>query len=282
MLSSTCAPIYFNVEELHNDLVGKLHACVLFAQSAIIPSRASALAKDVQPHLVASRKTLILLKPLDKNFEADHGISVRVSQRDGKHPFFLELQPPQLLPHLAEQIQHVNEYFFMEPLTYSYHIDSQWQMDSMKGDKSGKFLDNILITHPTVKIETAHGQFIRDFYLSGKTTQHNGCLITFTSDAFDDSNVHYNGKCYVLKQGHKQVFKNIKGTWITINDVSVNDAIHKFAEPDVYSKVIDSQKEFDVMKDDVTGEHFTSLLVDNHNIKVNTGDGRWIPKFFSP
>ena len=76
---------YFNTQPLKDDLVGTLSGSVLFAQSAIIPSRASKLKEDIQPHLVALRDTLLLFKPLEGSpFEPNHGISVRVLQKDGK------------------------------------------------------------------------------------------------------------------------------------------------------------------------------------------------------
>ena len=77
--------IYFNTRPLLNDLVGTLSGSVLFAQSSVIPSRASKLKDDIQPHLVALRDTLVLFKPLDiSTFESSLGVSVRVLQKDGK------------------------------------------------------------------------------------------------------------------------------------------------------------------------------------------------------
>ena len=87
--------------------------------------------------------------------------------------------------------------------------------------------------------------------------------------------MHYgNNKTFTLKFGGKRIFKNFNGTWLTLDDVSFQDAVHKFAEPCTYDKEICEQREFDVMGGDTSGKHFTSLLAHNKNIKVNTGDGR--------
>ena len=78
-------PLYFNQQSLRDDLDGALNASILFAQTSILPSRASKLRDDIHPHLVAWRDALMLLKPVDHStFDVKAGVNVRVLNDDGK------------------------------------------------------------------------------------------------------------------------------------------------------------------------------------------------------
>lgn len=55
----------FNQNEFHSDTTGNFPATVLFAQNSITPSQ-NGVEDDIQPHLVAERRTMIMFKPHDK------------------------------------------------------------------------------------------------------------------------------------------------------------------------------------------------------------------------
>ena len=59
----------------------------------------------------------------------------------------------------------------------------------------------------TLKVETANGRWIKNFYLPNSVPDFvkDGCIITFSSKAVFDSTVHYQGKTYAVKQDKKQV-----------------------------------------------------------------------------
>lgn len=55
----------FNQNEFYSDTTGNFPATVLFAQNSIMPSH-NGVEDDIQPHLVAERRTMIMFKPHDK------------------------------------------------------------------------------------------------------------------------------------------------------------------------------------------------------------------------
>ena len=69
---------YFNDQELSDDLEGDLKGSVMFAQACIFPSRPATDKKDIRPHLVSQRDTLVLFKPLDELFDADYGVQMSI------------------------------------------------------------------------------------------------------------------------------------------------------------------------------------------------------------
>lgn len=87
-------PLYFNITQPVNDLVGSLAARVQFAQSQIIPSHPK--EGDRQPILTSERKSLLLVQPL----YADDATQIYVDVRDNSDQLLgtLTLAPPSALP----------------------------------------------------------------------------------------------------------------------------------------------------------------------------------------
>lgn len=59
---SAIPEVCFNTNPVNDDLNGELVATILFVQNSIIP-QGRHIAGDIQPHLTANRKTMVLFKP---------------------------------------------------------------------------------------------------------------------------------------------------------------------------------------------------------------------------
>ncbi|MGL5122003.1 MAG: peptidase M66, partial [Plesiomonas shigelloides] len=86
--------LYFNNTQPKNDLVGKLEAKVQFAQSQILPSKAT--EGDRQPTLTSLRNSLILVRPLQPDAVTPMFVDARDSS--GKLLGTVTLAPPSALP----------------------------------------------------------------------------------------------------------------------------------------------------------------------------------------
>lgn len=63
-MPTTVPTVSFNDQVLSNDLAGSLQGSVLFAQTSVMPSRATRVTGDFHPRLVALRSALVLFKPI--------------------------------------------------------------------------------------------------------------------------------------------------------------------------------------------------------------------------
>ena len=96
--------IVFNTQTPTNDLRGSLQGNVLFAQACIIPSKPATNPQDVRPHLVSLRDTLVMLKPINSDFNSSSGVVVRVMDENKTNLFQGEMLPPSKLPKAAERM----------------------------------------------------------------------------------------------------------------------------------------------------------------------------------
>lgn len=98
-MSTDTSPLYFNESTLRNDLDGDLQGSVLFAQCAVLPSRASRLNGDVHPRLAGLRDTLALFKPLAA---VGTGVTLKVMSA-GSVLFETAMATPEQLPPVTER-----------------------------------------------------------------------------------------------------------------------------------------------------------------------------------
>ena len=116
--------IFFNNAEKSNDLEGDLRGNVVFAQASTFPSRPATDTKDIRPHLVALRDTLVLFKPLDETFDPTAGTKMSVIDQDDNVVYEQSMSPPEQLPAIADRIGDVgDEFIFLEPDTYDIIVN---------------------------------------------------------------------------------------------------------------------------------------------------------------
>ena len=89
----------------------------------------------------------------------------------------------------------------------------------MNNDAAGKHLDTLLSGKKSVKIITANGNWIRNFYLPIiEQPRQNERRVLFVSLSDSHSFVHYNNKTLQLDRGATVAFTNVNGTWDTLDD----------------------------------------------------------------
>ena len=278
--------IIFNTNEVTNDLEGSLHGNVLFAQNIIIPSKAATDPFDYRPHLVSLRDTLILFKPIGSS-KPESGVNVSISDKSNQQIFIGDMSPPDAMPRIAGQApDDIDEYDFIEPENYEYVFDSQEKLDLIDDDQEGDYLKDLLTAMSFLKIETADGRWIRDFYLpSIEALDDNEVLLVFDIKSSWSCNVHYNGKEMTLQPGTKMVFTCIQGTWNTINESfhEQNKEVMDLIATRNYNQTVQgSRKEINKMLNDEKGERINELLTaGNLNIILAVGarlDKFWLPK----
>lgn len=279
--ANTQPTIFFNNKKLENDLEGELKGSVLFAQSTILPSRASELPNDIQPRLVSLRDTMLLFKPLDQNLDANSGFTVTVFDSQGAYQYSSPLQQPDGLPAMAERLE-VTEAEFIEPVSYDYTIKDQSELNRIKDDVNGDYLALILSVANTVKIIISDGNWISNIYLPMATGSKSGKLVTVDHSGTWNTIIHYSGKTINSTTGSKLCFKNTDSDWFTPDDAPYNQAASIFADPGKYDYIISSQSEILSIAHDPEATYLRTLLQNSNTIKVTLADGRWASDFYLP
>ena len=122
--------IYFNNQKLSDDLDGTLSGSVMFAQTCIIPSQPATDEKDIRPHLVQERDTLVLFKPFDEHFNPDVGVEMSVFDQKNTLVYEQPMLTPDQLPDIAERLGHYgDEWVFLEPESYDIIIYGNTDFD---------------------------------------------------------------------------------------------------------------------------------------------------------
>ena len=258
---------------------GSLQGQVLFAQNIIIPSKSATDPADHRPHLVSLRDTLILFKPIS-NVNPDLGVTVNINNKDNQQVFTGNMSPPDAMPRITEQApDDIDEYEFIEPESYDYVFSDQQSLDLIDGG----YLRDLLSTKSFVKIETADGQWIRNFYLPALASDHNDVLIVFDIQSSMSCLVSYDGKQMELTMGTKMAFTFVEGTWDTIYEsfYTNSNAVQELIATKNYETVVQGYWELKKMEDDVDGNRI-SLLLEKGNLNIKTADGAWIKDFWLP
>ena len=276
--------IIFNTNEPTNDLEGSLQGHVMFAQNIIIPSRAATDPRDYRPNLVSLRDTLILFKPLN-GANQDLGVMVSISDKDNQQLFNANMLPPDAMPKIASQAtEDVDEFAIIEPESYDYVFSSQQKLDQIDEGPEGNTLKNLLAIKSFVRIETADGQWIKDFYLPSMEASDNDVLIVFDIRSSRSCFAHYDGKTMELLPGTKMAFTFIEGTWDTIYESTIkqSSAVKELlAWNRNYATEVRGQRNLNLMADDYEGNRINELL-DRGNLIIYTADGSWLNDFYLP
>ena len=274
------SPIYFNDMALSNDLSGGgLQGAVLFAQSTVIPSQASALPGDSQPHLASERKTLVLFKTTG-GFSASN---VHVTVRDGSGQIVTQgdMNNPDALPPAATQIQGLPSQFFA-PDSYGVTIDSQAQFNQMLNDTSGAYLASLLQEHQNVKIVTSDGNYTATIYMPDPSSIPDDRLVVFERKATFATAIKYGSESISPDPGQQIGFKIFEKKWVTPGDLSYDAASLKFAIPGYFDEVVSDNKTIRQLGNDPSGAGFLSLLGTCDSLEVRLSDGNYDESFFLP
>ncbi|MEG0008800.1 MAG: M66 family metalloprotease [Aeromonas sp.] len=220
LLAAVQAPpsLPFNDRPPINDLQGSLAAQVQFAQSQILPAHPK--EGDNQPRLVAERKSLLLVRPL----QADASVPMQLTARDGAGRLLgtLTLNGPDQLPKPAYYLEGSPEEgvdFTPGPGT-SGVINSSGELAKLS-DPAGAFLQGKLQPHALVTIQTADGRWVRDIRLPGDAAL-TGKMVRVVSNAGYNSTVHYSGRQATISRGQTLQFKFVGGQWIRDGELENN------------------------------------------------------------
>ncbi len=200
--------LVFNSNEPSNDLQGTLAANIQFAQSQIFP--ASPKLDDRQPHLIAKRKTLLMVKPLS----SVNTLQVTVVDSNGTLLGSLLLNSPDQLPKTAYYIDDLpdDEIDFTPPPGSTYTINHSSEINKL-GDPSGDFLLEKLQQNALVEIQTSDGNWVRNIYLPSSSTLE-GKMVRARSSAGYNSIILYRDQEASISVGQAHQFKFISGRWV--------------------------------------------------------------------
>ena len=185
---------------------GTLGGNVLFAQSSIFPSRPATDPKDIRPHLVSLRDTLVLFKPLDEAFDSEIKTKMSVFNQDNNLLYEQTMLPPDQLPPIADRIGYIgDEFFFLEPDSYDVTIDGITELrDDLK----------LLMNHTAVKVELSDDGWAQNVYLPDINKKNNTLtMITFSSTSSKPFIINYGDNKLKLKANGKMIFTNLNGRW---------------------------------------------------------------------
>ncbi|WP_261639926.1 M66 family metalloprotease [Erwinia mallotivora] len=197
----------FNESDNGNDLKGTLQANVKFVQSQIIPAHPK--SGDQQPHLIAGRKTLLLVKP-QGHFSQLH---VSLYDQSGNCSGKLPLLPPEQLPKSAYYVNNVPDDITFSPLPGSTLSVSTSAQLTLLSDPTAAFLLSQLQNHSVVEIRTADGRWTRNIFLPENGVSE-GKLIRVISNAGYTSTITFSGRTTIISRGDAFHFKYISGQWI--------------------------------------------------------------------
>ena len=254
---------------------GTLGGNVLFAQSSVFPSRPATDPKDIRPHLVSLRDTLVLFKPLDEAFDSEIKTKMSVFNQDNNLLYEQTMLPPDQLPPIADRIGDIgDEFFFLEPDSYDITIDG---ITELKDDLK------LLINHTAVKVELSDDGWAKNIYLPDINKKNNTLtIITFSSTSSKPFIINYGDNKLKLKANAKMIFTNLNGRWENMYESAYvnHDIIRNFI---VNNKAVTFLKEKNVVADlgkDNDGSGIAKLLREFGNIHIARGQWSGQPKRF--
>lgn len=197
-LNST--PLVFNTNTNRNDLSGDFEGSVYFCQNQVIP--ATIQEGDIQPTLVANRRTLLIVKPVPNVLN----LSVIIRGSDNSLVRIINLNPPENLPKVNPPA------ISLEPEAgASYIINSQEEI-SLLESRTAVFLSGLLQNHALIEIHTADGQWARDIFLPVNTIS--GRMVTIRSEATSRTLVNHKDGVITILTNTFTKFKFVNDKWL--------------------------------------------------------------------
>jgi len=207
--------LVFNTFDKNNDLKGKLSANVKFAQSQVIP--ATLKANDVQPHLVANRRTLLLVKPL----QTVYNLEVSVLDAQSKVLGRIALNPPEDLPKTA----YYSDFRLPDHISFTPRLDSLiYSLDRSSevkklSDTKAAYLHKIVEKNDIIDIRISEG-FAENIYLpNAKGFEGKIIRIYNASESHYKQTIFYNEIHVALEPRQTVRLQSISGEWFSEEDV---------------------------------------------------------------
>jgi predicted small secreted protein len=275
--------LLFNTMNLNNDLTGTLKGSVMFAQSTIMPSPASAIPGDVQPRLTSLKDTLVMLKPLTGSLNYANGVQVSVQDKNtGKVLYTAKMKKPEELPPVAGGGYSAHELAFIEPAKYDYTIRTQAELKKLENDKNGAYLTTLLKTHKTIKIAFSDGNWISEIFIPSGVKDQDKKLIVIEHNASYQTKVNYAGKMVKTKKNTKLALKHVQGAWKAPIDIANMDGIKIFAIPDTYKYTVNTNAEMKKMEAQQGTAYIANLFKSHDSINVRIAPFVWAGSFNLP
>ena len=224
--------------ESENENPELLAGTVLFAQSHVIPSKHRNEGDDTQPHLVAMRKTLVMLKPHNDNFPEDGLIEMTVYGGDGEvlaNPIVMNF-PENIPKHdswidLGEGID-FGDIDFPPSLSSPHVIKGQANLNNVGNDEDAVGL-TLIMNEPNkheVEIRTADGSWVRHIYFPLGSDVPQDSKIQVTCNSGCKVNIHYpkadgGWRSKTHRRGDAEISILVNGMWVTEKDLVHNECI---------------------------------------------------------
>lgn len=211
-------PQAFNTNNFPSDLSGSLEASLLFAQNHVIPAK-SHIDGDVHQHLVGERKTLVMLKPKDPNFDEAIPLTMTGYDIDGNELGILTLDRPYKLPPISGVIDpKIRAKIKFDP---AITIDSLPQVNTNNLRSNGNYLaEQIANSENGVSIKLADGYWVGTITLKVDKAL-NGKVVIISSTAGYNSTIK--GRvATTISNGQTLSFMNVDGIWYQKSDIEGN------------------------------------------------------------
>ena len=207
-------PEAFNTNDFPSDLSGNLEASLLFAQNHVIPAK-SHIDGDVHQHLIGERKTLVMLKPKDPNFDEAIPLTMTGYDIDGNELGTLALDRPYKLPPISGVIDpKIRAKIKFDP---AIKFDSLPQVNTSKLRSNGNYLaEQIVNSEKGVSIKLADGYWTGTITLKADKAL-NGKVVIISSSAGYTSRINARG-VVSIKRGQILYFINVNGIWYEKSD----------------------------------------------------------------
>ena len=174
-----------------SDTDGDLSGTVLFAQAQIVPSHYRVSGDDMQPHLTASRTTLVMFQPRDSDVP-----SIQMTARNAAEDTVLgtlTMNPPEDIPKQDGWFPIVEEPTFPDISSKTPYV-IQWQSNLNELRDDPNHLRDKLISATSdgsVEIKLRDGSWISDVDLPDATGVPSESVVFITTDATWNVRVNY-------------------------------------------------------------------------------------------
>jgi len=268
-----------------------LEGTVLFAQSQIIPSK-HGVDNDVQPHLTALKKTLVMLRP---HVITDQSVGMELTVRDangntlsGSGPIPMEI--PENIPKQEGWVDFgdFDDIKFPTSLDNPYVVSDQTNLDTIGDDPNSFGLISLLNSENNeIEIQTYNGAWMNDFYLPNGSDVPADSKIQVTCKSSWGTDVHYmqagslKTKSLSTDDVFILVFSNNK--WLTSENLE-EYIMGQLEFPTTLDNPYEvrGQTNLDPIGDDPEAVGLTSLLNNQNEVEIITANGSWKKNFYLP
>ncbi|MGF1692157.1 M66 family metalloprotease [Photobacterium kagoshimensis] len=216
--------VFFNTQTPSNDLLGQFRAQIDFAQNVITPYRLR-INNDVRPHLVGTRDTLLLVKPLTQ--ENQQPIMVIAYDKNGEELGVVNLDSPDQLPKHDWYVEAgglVERDFEQSDFINPLYISTNAEFAEQAQHENGEYLASRLVSHDLITLTLSNGNWAGRIYLpQGVNPDFNGKTIKLVVNSGYSTRVYANGDSTVYAFGSTVTYRYHEGRWFTKDDMKTNN-----------------------------------------------------------